>query len=120
MKGLYQRVMKGVYPKIPAHYSSDLSAVLSSLLQVDPKKRPTCDQILHMPVFIQKHNELKLQEQGQSADDDPYNKTFDMLGTIKVPLNMKQLQINLPKSQYDADKEKIKVDKKKEYALDDK
>lgn len=43
MKGLYQRVMKGIYPKIPSHYSSDLTAILASLLQVDPKKRPTCD-----------------------------------------------------------------------------
>ena len=32
MKGLYSRVLKGVYPKIPAHYSSDLSAVIASLL----------------------------------------------------------------------------------------
>ena len=43
-----------------------------------------------------------------------------MLGTIKVPLNMKQLQVNLPKSQYDNDKEKMKVEKKKEFGLDDK
>ena len=43
MKGLYQRVMKGVYPKIPSHYSSDLTAILASLLQIDPKKRPTTD-----------------------------------------------------------------------------
>ena len=32
MKGLYQRVLKGVYPKIPSHYSSDLNAVLKSML----------------------------------------------------------------------------------------
>jgi len=32
MKGLYHRVMKGVYPKIPSHYSSDLNAVLKSML----------------------------------------------------------------------------------------
>ena len=57
-----------------------------------------------MPVFVAKHNELKLQEQGQSADsDDPYNKTFDMLGTIKVPLNLGSLKNNLPDSQYDSD-----------------
>jgi len=43
MKGLYNRVMKGVYPKIPKHYSADLSGVLKSLLQIDPKKRPSCD-----------------------------------------------------------------------------
>jgi len=44
-----------------------------------------------------------------------------MLGTIKVPLNMKQLQVNLPKSQYDNDKqEKMKKEKKKDFVLDDK
>jgi NIMA (never in mitosis gene a)-related kinase len=35
--------MKGVYPKVPNHYSSDLNAVLKSMIQVDPKKRPTCE-----------------------------------------------------------------------------
>lgn len=99
MKGLYQRVMKGIYPKIPSHYSSDLTAILSSLLQVDPKKRPTCEQILHMPVFVAKHNEYKLQEQGQAADIG-----IDMLGTIRVPLNMALLKSNLPGSNYESDR----------------
>ena len=94
MKGLYTRVLKGVYPKIPSHYSSDLSAILKSLLQIDPKKRPSCEQILHMPVFTAKHNELKLQEQGQSSDGNK----IDMLGTIKLPLNMKMLTGKLPGS----------------------
>ena len=99
MKGLYQRVMKGVYPKIPSHYSSDLTAILASLLQIDPKKRPTTDQVLHMPIFIAKHNELKLQEQGQSADsEDGLAKSINMLGTIKLPSNMKLIQGNLPGS----------------------
>ena len=86
MKGLYHRVLKGVYPKIPSHYSSDLNTVLKSMLQTDPKKRPTCEQILHMPVFVAKHNELKLQEQGQQADSLT---KIDMLGTIKLPHNLK-------------------------------
>jgi len=104
MKGLYQRVLKGVYPKIPSHYSSDLNAVLKTMLQIDPKKRPTCEQILHMPVFIAKHNELKL-EQGQAYDS--VNK-IDMLGTIKLPQNMKLIQGNLPQSDYDSDRENKK------------
>lgn len=32
MQGLYSRVLKGVYPKIPSHFSSDLSTMLKSLL----------------------------------------------------------------------------------------
>lgn len=50
-----------------------------------------------MPVFIAKHNELKaLQEQGQSAYDEE-NK-IDMLGTIKLPSNLKLLSKKLPES----------------------
>lgn len=41
-----------------------------------------------------------------------------MLGTIKVPINMKQLQVNLPKSQYDTDKP-VKKEKKKDYVFED-
>lgn len=40
MKGLYNKVIKGVYPKIPAQYSSDLNSMIASLLKVDPKQRP--------------------------------------------------------------------------------
>ena len=71
-----------------------------------------------MPIFIQKHNELKLQEQGQSAEeDDPYNKTFYMLGTIKVPISLKLIGQNLPKSQYDEDKKKDKLKKNSNHKL---
>jgi NIMA (never in mitosis gene a)-related kinase 1/4/5 len=59
MKGLYAKVMKGVYPKIPASFSSDLSAMIRNLLQVDPKNRPSTKQIMHMPVFIAKYNEIR-------------------------------------------------------------
>jgi NIMA (never in mitosis gene a)-related kinase len=59
MKGLFAKVTKGVYPKIPSQYSSDLSGMISNLLQVDPKKRPSAEQILHLPVFIAKYNEHK-------------------------------------------------------------
>jgi len=32
MQGLYKRVLKGVYSKIPTHYSQDLNNVVSNLL----------------------------------------------------------------------------------------
>ena len=119
MKGLYQRVLKGVYPKIPSHYSNDLNAVLKTMLQVDPKKRPTCERLIHLPVFTAKHNEGKLQEQGQSAE------AINMLGTIKLPSNLKLISDNLPGSNYDSDKsdkdppptkQKVKINKPKRHS----
>ena len=32
MKGLFNKVTKGVYPKIPTQYSCDLSGMISNLL----------------------------------------------------------------------------------------
>lgn len=106
MKGLYHRVLKGVYPKIPNHYGTDLNAVLKSMLQVDPQKRPTCEQLLHLPVFTAKYNELKQSEseQGQSAG---FPEGVNMLGTIRLPRNLKLLGDTLPESNYDSDREMV-------------
>jgi NIMA (never in mitosis gene a)-related kinase len=92
MKGLFNKVTKGVYPKIPSHYSSDLSGMISSLLQVDPKKRASAEQILHMPVFIAKYNEHK--EELSEDFSDP----AALLGTIRIPRNLSLLTERLPKS----------------------
>jgi NIMA (never in mitosis gene a)-related kinase len=43
MNGLYKRVLKGVYPKIPAVYTQELAIMIKALLQVEPGTRPTCD-----------------------------------------------------------------------------
>jgi len=60
-----------------------------------------------MPVFTAKHNELKLlehSEQGMSALEG-----INMLGTIKLPSNLKLIQDTLPESNYDSDKESRKA-----------
>ena len=100
MKGLYNRVIKGVYPKIPSQYSSDLSSMIASLLIVDPKKRPSTEQILHMPVFIAKYNESKRESSGGFGQEPA-----DLIGTIKVPRNLSLLTERLPASQYETDKQ---------------
>jgi len=46
MQGLFKKVIKGHYPKISDKYSIDLQTIVRILLQVTPKKRPTCDEIL--------------------------------------------------------------------------
>jgi NIMA (never in mitosis gene a)-related kinase len=42
MDGLYKRVVKGRYNKLPSHYSVDLNNVVRMMLQVQPNKRPSC------------------------------------------------------------------------------
>ena len=49
MEGLFKKIMKGEYQKINKKYSEDLGYVISLLLQVGPKARPTTDKILELP-----------------------------------------------------------------------
>ena len=42
MEGLYKKVIRGYYPRIPPHFSPDLSNVIRALLQVAPHLRPCC------------------------------------------------------------------------------
>lgn len=48
MKNLFDKVMKGTYDPIPAHYSKHLSEIIKSMLMLNPQLRPDCDGILRM------------------------------------------------------------------------
>ena len=48
MEGLYKRVIRGYYSKIPSNYSQDLSLLVRSLLQVQPNLRPNCGFIFNL------------------------------------------------------------------------
>lgn len=47
MEGLFKKVMKGTYPKIPQTYSERLSKIIDLCMQVDPSKRPTAKELLN-------------------------------------------------------------------------
>lgn len=91
MQGLYKKIIRGVYPNIPSQYSSDLSNVIRTLLQVNPTLRPTCDKILEMPP-VQRHIHIQLLPNPQTAD---------LLGTIKFEPG-KNLKQKLPAPNYDS------------------
>lgn len=50
MDGLFKKVLKGIYPKIPTHYSDELNKMLKRLIAVNPNQRPTCDGILQLEI----------------------------------------------------------------------
>lgn len=52
MGGLYKKVTRGFYPRIPPEYSEELSIILKAMLQVTPHLRSTCDRILELPIVI--------------------------------------------------------------------
>eukprot|EP00927_Polykrikos_kofoidii_P052887 TRINITY_DN4690_c0_g1_i1.p1 TRINITY_DN4690_c0_g1~~TRINITY_DN4690_c0_g1_i1.p1 ORF type:complete len:549 (+),score=100.70 TRINITY_DN4690_c0_g1_i1:160-1806(+) len=94
MEGLYRSVLRGKYPAIPDCYSKELSEVISVCLQVNPRHRPSAEQLLQLPIVRRKASELGLDEAENHAT------CSDLLGTIKVPRNIMNLQAHLPRPQY--------------------
>jgi len=105
MEGLYKKVLKGYYPKIPTHYSQDLSNVIRALLQVSPTLRPSCDKILLLPAITKRMEEKHLTE-----PDEDHQTT--LLNTIRIPKNLHFLTERLPKANYNQMKTR-KMDKNK-------
>ena len=57
-KEVYSNVSKCKYNPLPNIYSKELDLIIKKLLQIEPEKRPSCDQILKDPIVIDKLNYL--------------------------------------------------------------
>lgn len=97
MAGLYKKVVKGVYPKIPTHFSSELNNLLRCLLVVQSTLRPSCEQIMTMPA-VRKAGERIFGS--NFADEVGESQQLDLLSTITVPKNLLYLTDRLPKPHY--------------------
>jgi NIMA (never in mitosis gene a)-related kinase len=49
MNELFNRVTAGVFESLPKSYSPDLTSLISSMIRVNPKDRPTAEQLLQTP-----------------------------------------------------------------------
>jgi NIMA (never in mitosis gene a)-related kinase len=98
MSGLSQKVTRGIYDPIPPTYSSDLSNVIKSCLQVDPTKRPSCDKILATPGLLN-HITGTLKDLDFEIESTA---NTEMLSTIRCPRNLGMITERLPKPQYQA------------------
>lgn len=95
MEGLYNKVVKGVYQRLPGHYSVDLNDFIALMLKVNPKARYSAAELLSMNFVIDKiNNAVALKE---SLEEGKPN----LLQTIKVPSNLQYLTDKLPKPNYE-------------------
>ena len=62
------KIIKGNYAPPPQRYTADLRNLISQLLNVDPDKRPSVDQILKLPII---KNRIK-----NYLNEIDYNKEF--------------------------------------------
>jgi len=105
MEELYKKVMRGNYPRIPSKYSEDLSDAIKLMIQVEAGARPSCEELLKMPMitkrieFFNNNNDINITvEQNESI-----NKKFELLKTIMIPNKLENLAKNLPKPNYDTE-----------------
>jgi len=114
MEGLYKKVTKGQYSKIPDIFSNDLYQIVQFLLQVNPKLRPNCDQILNHPI-LKKRIEYFKTITGEKENNN-INKNKGLLKTIHMPKNLVFLADKLPKPNYEQSiKEEIEENDEKHY-----
>ena len=105
MEELYKKVMRGNYPRIPSKYSEDLSDTIKLMIQVEAGARPSCEELLKMPMiskrieYFNNNNDIDITEE----QNESINKKFELLKTIMVPNKLENLAKNLPKPNYDTE-----------------
>jgi len=62
MKGLYRKVVYGEYLPIPQLYSGELGSVIRSMLQVNHKLRPSCEELLSAHQVIKNVNDKNVMD----------------------------------------------------------
>jgi len=95
MEGLFNKVCKGQFNRIPERFSDDLFQIVQFLLQVNPSSRPSCEQILNHPIIMKRIEYFK------SFAGEDENEDQCLLKTIHMPKNLLFLSDKLPKPNYD-------------------
>lgn len=106
MEGLYNKVIKGQYSKIPDKFSNDLVELVKFLLHVNPENRPTAEQILKHPIIQKRIEFFKTYTEDMHIENN-------LLQTIRIPKNLLFLTDRLPQANYEKTKKKDPEVKKK-------
>ena len=94
MEGLYNKVIKGQFSRIPDRFSNELFEIVKLLIQVHTDLRPNCDEILKNPIIKKRIDYFKTFTGEQENEDKA------LLQTIRIPKNLLFLSDKLPKPNY--------------------
>jgi hypothetical protein len=95
MDGLFKKVQKAAYNKIPSKFSEELNDFIGACLTLNPKNRPSCEDLLEMTAIKKR---LALDPYCEAESSTPMDDL--LLNTIKFPKNFKQLSALLPKPKH--------------------
>ncbi|KAM3141843.1 hypothetical protein pb186bvf_006165 [Paramecium bursaria] len=98
MNTLSKRIIKGIYDQIHPRYSKELSHLISRCLQVNPKNRATCQEL------------MQFDEVRKRIQVDHYQSTNGILNTIYLPKHYKD--ITLPRPRYQTDNSDASITKR--------
>ena len=98
LRDLAKNVLTGKYPPIPRIYSKDLSDLISKMLTVDTHKRYSTDQLLNCDIVQKRIKSIKNSIIPMIIKNNEKNMdNVNMIKTIKLPRNMKDINKALPK-----------------------
>lgn len=95
MEGLYNKIVKGAFQKLPGHFSVDLNDFTNLMLKVNPKSRYSADELLSLPLIIDKI------KSGVNLKENIEESRASLLQTIKFPSNLHHLTDKLPRPNYE-------------------
>ena len=131
MHALFQKVCEADYRPLPKRYSAEFREIVGMMLQPNPSLRPTCTQLLMLPVlqdivrsiasfdkniFQAMQSSLKMTTRlthstsQDSFAESQYRKTLmggALLETIKFPRMLRQLSNVLPQSNYESKRNRL-------------
>jgi len=93
MHNLYKKIVRGLYPAIPSVYSSDMTALIRSCLQVNSVNRPNCETLLQMNIVKRNASTGHLLDVNENAN-------HNLLSTIRMPRTISMLANCLPRANY--------------------
>jgi len=96
---LKRAVVAGRYQPIPQKYSSPLHRVIAQMLKVNARERPSADQLLRSADLSAKLHldEITVVHAAQPSREQAF---MQLMETIKVPQNLRKLNVALPKPCY--------------------
>ena len=100
MAGLYKKVIKGKYPRIPVHFSQEMATVIKFMLQLSPSYRPSCEQVLALPIVESLSKKFFPDSLSPEELEKKDAENSALLKTIRISRNLFSLTERLPKPKY--------------------